>query len=79
MTNTKTIEKMTFEQALSELESIVKTMDQGDDTLDNIIKNFEHGVALKKHCVKILSDAKMKIDKISQNDKGETILSDLEV
>lgn len=79
MIDTKSIGKMTFEQALSELESIVKTMDQGEDTLDNTIKNFEHGVALKKHCAKILKDAKMKIDKISQDEKGETILSDLEV
>lgn len=79
MMGTKSIEKMTFEQSLSELEEIVKTMDQGEDTLDDTINNFERAVALKKHCAKILSDAKIKIDKISQDDKGKTILTDLEV
>ena len=58
----KSIEKMSFEEALSELETIVKRIDTGQESLAEAVSSFEFGVALKNHCEKMLKEAKLKID-----------------
>ncbi len=63
----KEIEKMSFEEAINELETIIKSIDSGNETLESAIKNFEKGIELKKHCEKTLHNAKLKIEKISKN------------
>ena len=49
---TKSIEKMSFEEALAELEEIVNKIDTGQESLADAVASFERGVALKKHCEK---------------------------
>ena len=61
----KSIESMSFEDALTELEGIVRSMETGQTKLDDSINAYERGVALKKHCEKRLNDARLKIEKIS--------------
>ena len=65
MTQSKSIEKMSFEQALAELEEIVRKIDTGQEDLANAVESFERGVLLKKHCESMLKNAKLKIEKIT--------------
>jgi len=50
-----------FEQALSELESLVETLEQGDLSLEESLKSFERGVALTRTCQLALKEAEQKI------------------
>lgn len=65
MTQSKAIEKMSFESALAELEEIVRKIDTGQEELANAVESFERGVLLKKHCESMLKNAKLKIEKIT--------------
>lgn len=71
MTNSKSIENFTFEEALSELEKIVNKIDTGQEDLASAVASFERGVLLKKHCEDLLKGAKLKIDKIVRKSDGE--------
>ncbi len=71
MTKSKSIEKISFESALAELEDIVRKIDTGQENLADAVDSFERGVLLKKHCEKMLKDAKLKIEKITSSSEGE--------
>ncbi len=60
----KDIAGLSFEDALKELEGIVKQLEQGQVKLDEAITAYERGALLKKHCEQKLAEAKMKVDKI---------------
>ncbi len=70
MTNSKSIENFTFEEALNELEKIVSKIDTGQEDLASAISSFERGVLLKKHCEDLLKSAKLKIEKIVHKPEG---------
>ena len=61
---------MSFEDALGELETIVRNLESGNTKLDESINAYERGVALKKHCEKRLENARLKIEKISLDENG---------
>lgn len=65
------IAKMSFEDALAELEEIVGDLEQGSNKLDDAISAYERGTFLKKHCEAKLREAKARIDKISVGADGE--------
>ncbi|MCW8835011.1 MAG: exodeoxyribonuclease VII small subunit [Rhodospirillales bacterium] len=69
------IAKMSFEEALSELENIVRGLEGGQGSLDDAIKAYERGAGLKRHCEAKLAEAKAKVDKISLSPDG-TISAD---
>ena len=58
------IEKLSFEQALLELENIVERLERGDAPLEESIDIYERGARLKKHCEDKLKSAQLKVDKI---------------
>jgi exodeoxyribonuclease VII small subunit len=64
-------EDMSFEDALAELEGIVSDLEGGKAALEDSIKSYERGIALKKHCEKKLSAAQEKIEKITIGPDGE--------
>lgn len=70
MNEPKSIENMNFEQALAELEEIVKRIDTGQESLENTINSFERGVALKNFCDNQLKEARLKIEKITKTADG---------
>lgn len=71
MTGAKTdIETLGFEDALNELEQIVRTLESGEGKLDDAIESYERGAALKKHCETKLAKAKNRIEKISFTGDG---------
>jgi len=58
------IATMSFEDALRELEQIVHKLEGGDVPLDDSIRIYERGAALKAHCAARLREAELKIEKI---------------
>ncbi len=75
----KSIEKMTFEEALTELENIVKKIDSGQENLADAVSSFEFGVALKNHCEKMLKEAKLKIEKVTVTSENKIEFTEIEV
>lgn len=67
----KPVEKMSFEEALAELETIVRQLEQGDVELDQSIAIYERGAALKKHCEARLKAAELKVEQIVQDRDGQ--------
>lgn len=65
MTQAKAVESLSFEEALTELESIVRNLETGSSALETAIDSYERGTLLKAHCEKKLRDAQAKIEKIS--------------
>lgn len=63
-------DKMSFEQALQELETIVTSLESGSAPLEDSIASYERGIALKKQCEKKLSEAQEKIEKITISPDG---------
>ena len=59
------IARLSFEDALEQLEAIVRTLEGGETRLDDAIGAYERGVALKNHCEAKLSEAKARIEKIA--------------
>ena len=51
-----------FEQALTELESLVQRLERGDVPLDDALRTFERGVALTRHCQACLQAAQQKVE-----------------
>ncbi len=64
------ISAMTFEQALSELEQIVARLESGQAPLEDSIRMYERGAALKAHCEARLEAARLKVEQIVQRAGG---------
>lgn len=64
------IRKMKFEDALAELEKIVRELEDGKVELDGAIEKYERGAALKRHCEAKLAEAQARIEKITQGAGG---------
>ena len=55
------VSKLSYEQALSELEKVVATLESGSAPLDKSIELYTLGSILKDHCQKQLNSAEEKI------------------
>jgi len=72
MANTKKKEdigKLSFEEAIKELTSIVGKIEQGEIPLQDSLTQYERGMALIKHCQNILRTAEKRIENISKTDE----------
>jgi exodeoxyribonuclease VII small subunit len=58
------IAAMSFEDALGELELIVRRLETGNAKLDEAIAAYERGALLKRHCEAKLREAQSRVDKI---------------
>ncbi|MFA7432800.1 MAG: exodeoxyribonuclease VII small subunit [Gemmobacter sp.] len=58
------IAEMTFEQAMAELESVVKSLESGEVALEQSIALYERGAALKAHCDAKLRAAEERVEMI---------------
>ena len=58
------ITKMSFEEALAELEQIVRRLEGGQVKLDEAIQSYERGALLKRHCEHKLNEAQQRVDRI---------------
>ncbi|HEV8030522.1 MAG TPA: exodeoxyribonuclease VII small subunit [Stellaceae bacterium] len=64
------IEAMSFEDALAELEQIVRRLEAGQVRLDEAIQCYERGAELKRHCEKKLNEAQQRVDRIVIGPEG---------
>ncbi len=65
--------KKTFEQALDELESIVREMESGDLPLEEAVKKYESGIKQSKYCLDLLDRTEKKITKLTLDNSGNLI------
>ncbi len=56
------LKNLSFEEALLELETVVRQLETGKVKLDDAVKAYEKGVQLKNLCEEKLKNAKSKID-----------------
>lgn len=68
----KPVDKMSFEEALAELEGIVKQLEAGEVELEKSIAIYERGASLKAHCESRLKSAELKVEQIVQGAGGIT-------
>tara|TARA_A100001388_G_scaffold256000_1_gene220844 strand:+ start:301 stop:567 length:267 start_codon:yes stop_codon:yes gene_type:complete len=61
---------LSFEDALTELEGIVASLERGEVSLDAAISAFERGTELKTMCQARLEEARMKVEKIKTPEAG---------
>lgn len=65
------ITAMSFEDALSALEDVVRKLESGEVPLDESITLYERGEALRKHCQARLDAAQARIEKIVAGPGGK--------
>ncbi|MEO0465803.1 MAG: exodeoxyribonuclease VII small subunit [Pseudomonadota bacterium] len=65
------IGKLSFEEALKQLEEIVSQLERGDVELEKSIEIYERGAQLKAHCEARLKAAELKIEQIVQTAGGQ--------
>ncbi len=64
-------DKIDFEQALAELEKIVKQLEAGNLSLEKSLELFERGVKLARMCKEKLTAAELKVNKLIKEREGE--------
>jgi exodeoxyribonuclease VII small subunit len=64
--------KLSFETALTKLETIVEAMESGDVPLAELLAKFEEGNKLLKVCETRLKDAELKIEQLKKSKDGVT-------
>ena len=74
----KNYQKQTFEESLHRLEEIVNKLEQGEVPLEDSIRIYEEGLALSKACLERLTQAELKLKKLSKNIDGSFQLLDEE-
>jgi exodeoxyribonuclease VII small subunit len=61
---------LTFEQALEELERIVRVLEDGQTSLEDALTRYEAGVGLLKRCYAQLSEAEQRILQVTGVDES---------
>jgi len=64
------IQKMSFERAIDELESIVKRLEEGKVPLEESVAIYERGEALKRRCEELLRHAEARVERITLDANG---------
>lgn len=73
-----TLNSMSFEQALAELEAIVRRLESGEAPLEQSIEEYARGTALREHCQKKLEEARLKVEKLSRGSGGALVAESFE-
>ncbi len=72
------VSKMSFEDALAELEQIVRALEGGQQKLEDAITAYERGAALRKHCEAKLAEAEQRVQAIVAGADGAVSLRPVE-
>lgn len=70
--------KLSFEAALTKLETIVDSMEQGEVPLADLLAKYEEGSKLLKVCETRLKDAELKIEKLKKQKDGSPAFESFE-
>jgi exodeoxyribonuclease VII small subunit len=71
MADNTDVKKLPFERAIEELESIVKRLEDGKVPLEESVKIYERGEALKRRCEELLRQAEARVEKITLDASGK--------
>jgi exodeoxyribonuclease VII small subunit len=72
------VSKMPFEEALAELEQIVRGLEGGQQKLEDAITAYERGAALRKHCESKLAEAEARVAAIVRSADGGVMTRPME-
>ena len=67
----RVVDEMSFEEAMAELEQVLGQLERGDVALDDSIKLYERGAALKARCETKLKEAEEKVAQITLGSDGQ--------
>ncbi|PWS34261.1 exodeoxyribonuclease VII small subunit [Falsiroseomonas bella] len=67
------IDGLSFEEALQELEGIVRELEGGQGKLEKAVAQYERGAALRRHCETLLAEAEQKVQAIVDSAAGPTL------
>jgi exodeoxyribonuclease VII small subunit len=70
--------ELRFEDAYSRLEQLVSEMERGDLPLEELLKRFEEGVELVKHCRGFLKQAQLRVEQFIEQRDGHWVLREME-
>lgn len=62
-----------FEATLNELETLVEQLERGDISLEESLKQFEHGIQLVRSCQQSLQAAEQKVQMLTRDRTGDTL------
>jgi exodeoxyribonuclease VII small subunit len=65
------VQRLPFERAIEELESIVKRLEEGKVPLEESVAIYERGEALKRRCQELLDQAEARVNKIVLDSSGK--------
>lgn len=74
----KAVESLSFEEALGELQTIVRSLETGEAALEDSIDAYERGTLLKQHCEGKLASARARIEKIVVQKDGSITIQPLD-
>ncbi|MGG5812021.1 exodeoxyribonuclease VII small subunit [Falsiroseomonas sp. CW058] len=67
------VDTLSFEDALAELEGIVRDLESGKGRLEEAVAAYERGAALRRHCEARLAEAEAKLQAIVETPAGVTL------
>ncbi len=73
-----TLSPLSFEDALAELEKIVRSLEGGQQKLEDAITSYERGAALRRHCEAKLAQAEARVQAIVERADGTAELRALD-
>ena len=73
------IQNLSFEDAMRQLDEVVKRLEAGQDKLDDALALYERGVALRQHCAVKLAEAQARIDRIEIGPDGQITVKPMDL
>ncbi len=70
----KNPDSLDFEAAMAELEALVERMEQGEQSLDESLQDFERGIALTRRCQQALQQTEQKIQQLMEQNGEDTLI-----
>ena len=74
----KAVQELTFEEALMELERIVRALEGGGLPLEEAMALYERGRALADRCQQLLQEAQLRVQLLERNESGAIQLTPFE-
>ena len=71
MADKKSPDKLTYEQAIDELEKIIERIEQGEVGLEDSLAEYRKGASLLKRCRSILDSAEQQIQELTAQESEE--------
>ncbi|MFO7928287.1 MAG: exodeoxyribonuclease VII small subunit [Candidatus Humimicrobiaceae bacterium] len=69
---------LNFEEAVTNLENIVKDLEMENISLEEAMEKFEEGIKLSSFCLKKLNDAEKKVEELTRSEDGKLITKSLD-